>query len=339
MRRTIGWLVILLCWHSIASAQISLDSVATKRYELYADIAHLPDTTVFNDYTLGKKVELLRRAIMKPVSVFVLDLLLDKACVDLLDSAGWPFERFENIRSLALGGINDKQWLNVIDKVKDHRYLHHLRSGNVALPTIKNLWTLEISLPDTIMLLGIVSNQKNIKYLSIHGALSISQDIGSLTQLEYLYIKSSRLYSLPDEMCGLKSLLELSINAPITRLPSCIGDISNLTNMNVLGTSKDSVLTELPSSMSKLVNLKSLEFLDSDFPRIPEVICKLVNLQILRIQVRDVKYIPEGMQNIRQPRRITIHKSRNVNPHPKTVKRTTKRLSKMFPGCSVDVQK
>ena len=82
-----------------------------------------------------------------------------------------------------------------------------------------------------------------------------SGTIGRLTALRVLKLNQNQLTKLPDAICTLANLVNLSVqNNPLETLPAAIGNLVNLRMLRL----DNNQLRALPDSIGQLVNLLSL---------------------------------------------------------------------------------
>ncbi|MBD3185731.1 hypothetical protein GF325_02790, partial [Candidatus Bathyarchaeota archaeon] len=109
---------------------------------------------------------------------------------------------------------------------------------------------------------------------------SLSESIGNLTSLTYLYLGSNKLSSLPDTIGNLTLLKELSLYSnELTSLPDTIGNLSSLTYLNLEANQYQ--LTSLPERIGDLKSLTYLNLWQNQLTSLPERIGDLKSLQTL----------------------------------------------------------
>ncbi|XP_073008671.1 putative disease resistance protein RGA3 isoform X1 [Typha latifolia] len=108
-------------------------------------------------------------------------------------------------------------------------------------------------LPESIRLL---SNLQKliIRYSDLH---ELPEGLGNLVDLRYLAVCCCQIEVLPESVCQLNSLHTLILTGckRLRELPSCIGELGNLQNLNILG----SGVRDMPLWIHKLVALQILE--------------------------------------------------------------------------------
>jgi len=118
-------------------------------------------------------------------------------------------------------------------------------------------------------------------------------EIGSLTNLQYLYLNNNQIKTLPPEIGSLSNLQELYLhNKQIETLPPEIGSLSNLQTLTL---SNNKIVT-LPPEIGSLSNLQVLYLNNNQIETLPPEIGSLSNLQILHLD-RKVENIPSNLKD------------------------------------------
>ncbi|KAL2622070.1 hypothetical protein R1flu_002275 [Riccia fluitans] len=213
--------------------------------------------------------------------------------------------------------------------------------------TLSNLQKLELvechtlkQLPDSLCKL---KKLQTLRILSLQpcNLEELPQHLGRLENLKNLTLWCSRgrLGSLPDSLCELKSLQKLVLDAGFEMVPNSIGNLKNLTELEVFSDE----LRELPHSLGELENLETLsvevrEFSDSQgelenletlslrvervrFEISPIHFINLKNLQILKISIEGVTRLPPVIfGNLGRLQRLGVS-CRNLQELPSTMGR------------------
>jgi Leucine-rich repeat (LRR) protein len=111
--------------------------------------------------------------------------------------------------------------------------------------------------------------------LSSLGLTAVPPEIGTLEQLEVLYLGWNRLQHLPAEIGQLKNLQVLFVNSnELQQLPTEIGQLTNLAYL----TAAYNRLNDLPASMSNLRKLRILNLNNNKLSQLPTQFSNLTNL-------------------------------------------------------------
>ncbi|NEN97779.1 MAG: GTPase [Moorea sp. SIO3I7] len=118
----------------------------------------------------------------------------------------------------------------------------------------------------------------------------------SNSNLTNLKISSSsigeKLNNLPKSIGNLSDLTDLNLeHNQLTNLPESIGTLSNLTVLNL----KNNKLTNLPESIGNLSNLTVLNLESNQLTNLPESIGNLSNLTVLNLESNQLTNLPESM--------------------------------------------
>ncbi|MBI9018803.1 MAG: leucine-rich repeat domain-containing protein [Phycisphaerae bacterium] len=117
----------------------------------------------------------------------------------------------------------------------------------------------------------------------------LPEEIGELTDLRMLVIKSTELGDLPSEIGHLTSLRHLYIHDNLlTALPREIGQFSSLEFLRV----SQNKLTNLPVEMCQLSSLIVLELDQNNVTSFPDQIRQLTNLHRLDLRDNKIKNLP-----------------------------------------------
>jgi internalin A len=141
----------------------------------------------------------------------------------------------------------------------------------------------------------------NTLYLKSNQLKYLPPEIGNLANLNTLYLKSNQLKCLPPEIGNLTNLSTLYLsNNQLTKLPPEIG---NLTNLNWLYLSNNQ-LTILPAEINQLTNLNTLHLSGNQLTSLPVEIGKLTNLSWLYLSSNKLTSLPAEIDQLTKMRKI-----------------------------------
>jgi GTPase SAR1 family protein len=117
----------------------------------------------------------------------------------------------------------------------------------------------------------------------------VSDIVDDLKTTYWRFFKNRRMGALPPEIGDLANLTSLNVSEnALGEIPSEIGRLSNLINLNLA----HNALKSLPSTFNRLVNLQSLNLQENRFTALPLEILQLTNLQFLSLHVNPLKSLP-----------------------------------------------
>ncbi|MBD2411051.1 leucine-rich repeat domain-containing protein [Nostoc calcicola FACHB-3891] len=117
--------------------------------------------------------------------------------------------------------------------------------------------------------------------LSGKGLTTLPAEIGRLTELRSLYLRSNQLSSLPGEFGQLTNLQSLDLSSnQLSSMPGEIGQLTNLRSFNL----RINKLSSLPGEIGQLNNLQTLDLSRNQLSSLPEEIGQLTNLQSLDLR-------------------------------------------------------
>ena len=133
-----------------------------------------------------------------------------------------------------------------------------------------------------------------------NGLISLPEEIGNLTKLEYLYIANSALESLPESFKNLSSLTDFEIyNCPkMTKFPTVIGELPNLISLNIANNAQWSA-EEIYKGLDALATGASKE-----------------NIQILYCRQGNLKELPESFKNMKKLGLLDLAHNKIEKLHP-----------------------
>ncbi len=141
---------------------------------------------------------------------------------------------------------------------------------------------------------GFVREYGGIKYLRIHGCMTVPEIIFDLKGLIYLDLFRCSLYTLDFcSLSGLSGLETLNLNeSGISGLPESVYGLQSLKALSVMYTQ----ITELSEDLIKLENLRYLGLNGLDINEVPYVVCRMPWLTHLYLGKTDIKVLPEEMK-------------------------------------------
>jgi len=157
--------------------------------------------------------------------------------------------------------------------------------------------------PDIGKLTGI-----DVLYLNHNQLTTIPDEIGKISDLDFLYLNNNQLATIPDEIMNLSGLqtLDLSFNL-LSTIPSTIQNLQNLTTLNL---SSNQINNN--SLLNNLLTISTLQNLDISFNQlsgnIPSQISKLVNLEELYLRGNQLSgHLPAGIGDLSNLQTLTLN--------------------------------
>jgi len=141
--------------------------------------------------------------------------------------------------------------------------------------------------------IGSLTNLQEL-YLYINRIETLPPEIGSLSNLQRLYLFNNQIKTLPPEIGSLSNLRVLYLsNNQIVTLPAEIGLLSNLQELSLY----NNQIKTLPPELGSLSNLQVLYLYGNEIKTLPPEIGSLTNLQVLWLD-KKVKDIPNNLKNV-----------------------------------------
>ena len=137
----------------------------------------------------------------------------------------------------------------------------------------------------------------NLQYLflSSNEITSLPDSIGNISALQELDLSYNQLNSLPDSLTNITGLRELSLSYnQLSSLPENLGNINSLQLLNVSGNQ----LTSLPNSIGNLANIQMLYLNKNQLTELPETIIGLERLEWFYIASNKLTSLPENIGNL-----------------------------------------
>ncbi|MFN6529609.1 leucine-rich repeat domain-containing protein [Nostoc sp. ChiSLP03a] len=127
----------------------------------------------------------------------------------------------------------------------------------------------------------------NIKYLP--------SEIGNLTNLQFISIRSNQLTTLPKTFAKLINLKELNLSDNgILTLPAEIGQLINLRRLDVSANK----LAEIPIFLNQIIMLEEINFNGNNLTNLPDSIFKLKNLKCLSLNSNQLTSLADSFEKI-----------------------------------------
>lgn len=233
--------------------------------------------------------------------------ILSLAGFTLSDENVSDFGRFKELSKLyvfRMGTKDDTPLLQSIASLSNLKYFT-LNLGKATsniernIGLLKNIEDLQLSvsyksepcyIPESLF------DLHNLKNLTISGFSDtiLSKNIKRLSNLEQLEL-SGKFKELPEEIGELKNLTTLNI--PFINLISLPNTIGNLKKMKKLD-AKFSELIRLPESIGDLEKLEYLDFGHNKIERLPKSIKKLTRLKELKLNNNNLKELPSEIGDL-----------------------------------------
>lgn len=123
----------------------------------------------------------------------------------------------------------------------------------------------------------------------------IPKEVGSLSNLEKLWVGNNYIRTLPKELGDLINLKELYLSGnDIQELPKELGNLTNLKEL-YLGNNK---IKSIPKELGNLRNLQELILSYNQIEQLPKELGKLRNLRALILYNNSIRSIPEEIKSI-----------------------------------------
>ena len=201
----------------------------------------------------------------------------------------YPFESVFNWKKILLQFNEDISfdsyfWLDYIDgriiaKIPEITYMSFDRPSN----------SLEYLLDCINQLINLET--QNIQSFQLK---TISPSIEELSNLKELTLGSSKL-EFPDTIGNLSNLTRLELNNNyLLSIPKTIGNLSNLTRLEL----NHNHIKCLPDSIGNLFNLDYLELSKIELKSLPDSICQLKNLQKIELIFNQLSELPSSIENL-----------------------------------------
>lgn len=195
--------------------------------------------------------------------------------------------------------------------------------------TIKNLKKLEdldidiksYGLQSKMVIPDEIGELSSLKTLKIYAVSLVPDAICSLSNLEFLNLRSCGNTELPNDLGNLLKLKKLQIEGfvNVRTIPASIGNLKNLEELiinhfrNAYTKSQLSGLV-IPKEIGKLSSLIKLNLEENGIESFPEGICNLTNLKELEMDSDvAIKYIPEEFVNLVNLEDFSIKLSKDCN--------------------------
>ncbi len=139
--------------------------------------------------------------------------------------------------------------------------------------------------------------------------ITIPDFIQYFESLEYLVLKSCKIYNLPDSIINLKKIEELNLEGNyIQELPNKFGFLPSLKNLNL----SRNKLKSLPKTINSLANLESLNLESNNLAFLPEEIGELHLLKNLNLSKNYLKELPDSVCNLKHLKLLSLNFNRII---------------------------
>lgn len=197
------------------------------------------------------------------------------------------------------------------------------------LSNLKGLYLLIGAFPE------VIGNLKNLTKIRVHEntLTSFPNSLNNLTNLKYLTLWSKNLTSFTS-ISALKNLEYLELrDTQITSLPNDIGSLKNLKELILYNQSGSNVnLHNLPDSLGDLTNLTRLQVCYTQLESIPETIGKCTNLKFMGIQNNCITKLPKSILNCKKLEYLSFDHNKIVRDQE--FKSLLRKLMKAIPNLS-----
>lgn len=210
----------------------------------------------------------------------------------------------KSLKSLSIINDDIAVFPSFIFKLNELRYLclniGHLNTVPQWMSRLSLLETLNLQYCDFVTVPEVVCELTNLRKLSLsHNYIrSLPESISKLSKLNELDLNSFSLEELPESFSLPKSFSFLPLrilsleDCGILNIPSVIFDLANLQILNLRG---NIGLERIPTSITKLSNLDTLDLHMCGLLEFPDTLSKLSNLQYLYLGQNQICEIPEGI--------------------------------------------
>jgi internalin A len=153
------------------------------------------------------------------------------------------------------------------------------------------------------------SGQKTL-YLAMDSIRELPEEIGQLSNLTSLDLRSNQLEKLPDSIGQLTNLTSLNLSSnQLCQLPDAIGQLINLNYLSL----RSNQLTSLPESIGQLIRLEILDLSNNNLTALPDSIGQLTNLTTLNFRSNQLLELPESVGELSDLRIIHIGNNSLIN--------------------------
>jgi leucine-rich repeat protein SHOC2 len=164
-----------------------------------------------------------------------------------------------------------------------------LRTWRAMCPELQDRWP-EAAQPENWEGVTIENGRVVVLALEEFGLTgAVPAEIGQLTSLVRLYLRSNQLTSLPGEAGQLTSLRELDLYGnQLTSLPAGFGQLTSLQRLVL----HDNRLTSLPAEIGQLMSLRELYLGNNQLTSVPAEIGQQTSLRVLNLGSNQLTSLP-----------------------------------------------
>lgn len=250
----------------------------------------------------------------------------------LSDENELDFGVFKELGRLFLIRLGTKEDIPLLQSIAELPKLKHFTlnlgktTSNIEknIGLLKNIEDLQVSVSwksEACYIPESLFDLKNLKNLVIGGFSDtiLSKNIKKLSNLEKLEL-SGKFTVLPNEIGELKNLTTLNIPfIDLIELPNSLGNLKKLKKLDA----KFSELIRLPESIGDLEKLEYLDFGHNKIEQLPKGIKKLTQLKELKLNNNNLKELPSEIGDLSSLELLELANN-NLNAIPSNIGKLTK---------------
>ena len=174
----------------------------------------------------------------------------------------------------------------------------------------------------TVLAVSMVEGRSKPPFMKGKVYYSLDKALKEPLKVNTLFIRDSKLTSLPAEIGGLKNLKVLYIKYPenLKTLPEEIGQCKSLTHIDIQLTG----LETLPESFGKLTKLVELKLINNEIKSLPKSIGRLRSLWSLYLNGNNLSSLPEEICDLTRLEKLSLANN-NIKRLPRNLNRMSKK--------------